>query len=191
MNGFSAEPGERSAARHVDGAGALARRDSRRCRPGPAPRRVALSITRIAAESCASERARRARAPASRGSPAAGASIVEPMDLARPGAPRPRLRPRGRRASGTAAAPAGTASAFAACGFGGVEDAARDGPVEHPVAGAPRRRRRSGRGGASPATAAARRGAPPRRRTGASAPGRNRRASRRACPRDCRHRARA
>ena len=55
MKGFSAEPGERSAARHVDGAGALARRDSRRCRPGRAPRRSRCRSTRMAAESCGAE----------------------------------------------------------------------------------------------------------------------------------------
>ena len=104
MNGFNAEPGERSAPRHVDG------RRRARARSNPAlptwarTSPVALSMTRMAAESLRPERLHALARQRLEARLQPGVDR-EAMDLSGPAPPRPPPPPHGRRASGKAGAP--------------------------------------------------------------------------------------
>ena len=190
MKGLSVEPGERTACVMSTWP---ARRDVeiiRRADRAPAPRRSRRRPTTMATDMSGPSALARSRR-AFRARFCRAASMVSRCTL-RVRRCRERLRRRhAARASASACAPSATGSCLARaisssrhqCPSPAMRSSTRSRAALRGV-------RRSGRGGALPAIAAAPPAAPPRRASAAAAPCRNRRARRRGCLRDCRHRAR-
>ena len=175
--------------RHVDLAGAASVEIIGRGDAGAAPRR-SRDRPRGSRPRCPGRARGRARAPSSSRLFCSGRIDGEAVQRRGRARRRPPRRRRAAPASASACVPSGTGSCLAPRDL--VEPESRRRRRRGRARGRARRARPrpSGRAGAAPAIAAARPAAPPRRASGGAAPCRNRRATRRARLRDCRHRAR-